>query len=145
MTGHQENPGTGKHAAGDPAYPMDIETIVKALGIKNVWTINPNDLNEVRKALDSALAIDDPSVIITRWPCALKRMSQEEKDKYGNPFTAKYKVDEGKCIGCRMCIRCGCPAISMDNEKKKSVIDLAQCVGCGVCSQVCPKKAIEKQ
>ena len=73
MTGHQENPGSGKQASGKPAPEMDIATIVKALGAKHVMEVNPNDLKAVRKALDDALALEEASVIITKWPCVLKR------------------------------------------------------------------------
>lgn len=142
MTGHQENPGSGKLAGGDPAHQMDIGAIVSALGVKNVVEVNPNNLKEVEAALDNALATDESSVIITKWPCVLKRMDAAEKEEFDNPFTTKFKVDEDKCITCKLCIRSGCPAISINKEKNKSEIDAQQCVGCGVCAQICPKSAI---
>jgi indolepyruvate ferredoxin oxidoreductase alpha subunit len=143
MTGHQENPGSGKQASGKPAPEMDIATIVKALGAKHVMEVNPNDLKAVRKALDDALALEEASVIITKWPCVLKKMDTAERSAWGNPFTTKYLVNEDLCIGCKACIRSGCPAISM-KENKKSSIDAPQCVGCSVCAQICPKQAIGK-
>ena len=74
MTGHQDNPGTGYNIKGEPATCIDIETVVKALGIKNVRTVNPLDLKAMKETLDWALAIEDePSVIITKWPCVLKK------------------------------------------------------------------------
>ena len=143
MTGHQENPGSGKLAGGQPAPVMDIAAIVKAMGVKNVAEVNPNDLKAVRAALNDALGNDDePSVIITKWPCVLKRMDKSEREQYGNPFTEKFCVDAEKCIACKLCIRSGCPAISIDTAVNKSVIDQSQCVGCGVCAQICPKQAI---
>jgi len=145
MTGHQENPGSGKHAAGDPALVMDIGTIVRAMAIKNVVEINPNDMKAVRAALDEALAKDEASVIITKWPCVLKKMGIAEKAQFGNPFTVKCKVDDEICIGCKLCIKSGCPAISMNKSKKKAEIDSPQCVGCGVCAQICSKQAIMKE
>jgi len=141
MTGHQENPGTGKLANGQPAREMDIATIARALGARHVVEVNPNDLKAMRKALDDALALEEASVIITKWPCVLKKMDAAERSSWGNPFTAKYVVDENLCIGCKACIRSGCPAISM-KENQKSGIDAPQCVGCGVCAQICPKQAI---
>ena len=142
MTGQQENPGTGKTAKGTPAPALDIEAIVKALGFKNVVKINPNDLAAVKQAFDAALAKDEPSVIITEWPCALKKLNQAEFAEYQEPFTTKYKVDEAKCIGCKMCVECGCPAISMNQHTNKAEIIQFQCVGCRVCAQICPVNAI---
>ncbi|MDR1704828.1 MAG: indolepyruvate ferredoxin oxidoreductase subunit alpha [Clostridiales bacterium] len=150
MTGHQENPGTGKNAAGDAAPEIDIESVVKALGAKNVASVNPNDLKAVRKALDDAYSKDGPSVIITRWPCVLKRLSAADKAEFGaDVFTQKYGVDGEKCIACKMCVKAGCPALSCVSEKIKEnsgkmkiIIDQGMCAGCGVCAQICPKQAI---
>lgn len=142
MTGHQENPGSGKLAGGASAHQMDIGTIVRALGVKNVVEVNPNDLTAVDSALDAALATDESTVLITKWPCVLKRMDAAERQEFGNPFTARLKVDDGACVGCKLCIRSGCPAISMNKEKNKAEISEQQCVGCTVCAQICPKSAI---
>lgn len=142
MTGHQENPGSGKLAGGGAAHEMDIAAIVRAMGVPNVVEVDPNDLAAVCAALDGALASDGPSVIITRWPCVLKRMDAEERAAFGEPFAAKFAVDPEKCITCKACLRSGCPAISISTEALKAVIDANQCVGCGVCAQICPKKAI---
>lgn len=143
MTGHQENPGTGYTLQGMPAKQADIPAIVKALGIEHIRKVNPLKLNEVKEALDWALGLDEPSVIITRWPCVLKKHSDEDLVEFG-----KYKslcvIDPDKCIGCKMCIKTGCPALSFDKETKKAHIDKNQCVGCEVCLQVCPVKAISK-
>ncbi|MBP1927247.1 indolepyruvate ferredoxin oxidoreductase alpha subunit [Sedimentibacter acidaminivorans] len=144
MTGHQENPGSGYTLQGEKTVELDIEAIVKALGFKNVITINPNDLKAVKHALDWALSLDEPSVIITRWPCVLKKFSPEDKEEFSTAFKSKCIVDEEKCIGCKACIRTGCPAISFDKISKKSKIDQDSCVGCEVCLQVCPVKAIRK-
>ncbi len=144
MTGHQENPGSGKNAKGEEAPMMDIEAIVKAIGIKHVRTIDPNNLKEVDQTLDECLALDEPSVIITRWPCALKKFSEADKNEFRGAFEHKERVDEDKCIGCKLCIKCGCPALSFDQSRKKATIEALQCVGCGVCGQICPKGAIGK-
>ena len=145
MTGHQENPGSGFTLSGDPTTIIDIEQLVKACGVKNVRTVNPNNLDEVKEALDWAVSLDEYSVIITRYPCALKKFSQADKEEFGDLFTDKYKVDEEKCIGCKKCTKVGCPAISFDKENKKANVDRTQCIGCSVCSQVCPKEAILKE
>ncbi len=145
MTGHQENPGTGFNAKGDPANAIDIEAMVRAIGIKHVKVVDPNDLKEVSDALDEFLALDEPSVIITRWPCALKRFSEADKKEFSGAFTQRFTIDASKCIGCRLCMKCGCPAISFDSENKKAVIERIQCLGCEVCAQLCPKSAIVKE
>jgi indolepyruvate ferredoxin oxidoreductase alpha subunit len=144
MTGHQENPGTGYTLQGKPAKEVDIEKLVRACGIENVVTINPNDLKAVKNALNWAFSLEVPSVIITRWPCVLKKLSSEDKEEFKNVFQSKCEVDHEKCVGCRACTRTGCPAISFDKVNKKSNIDKNACVGCGVCIQVCPVKAIGK-
>ena len=144
MTGQQQNPGTGKTAQEEPTTEIDIETLVKAIGVKNIRRVNPNHLDEVNDALDWALALDEPSVIITWWPCALKKQSEEDKNNFPDSFKDKFEVDHEKCIGCRKCTKTGCPAISFNKEAKKSSIDLNKCVGCSVCAQVCPVGAIGK-
>lgn len=144
MTGQQENPGSGQTAQGDVANIVDIETIVRAMGIKNVRRINPNKLDEVEAAFDWALSLDEPSVIITWWPCALKVQSEKDKLDFPDSFKDRYRVDQDVCIGCRKCTRTGCPAISFNLDIKKSSIDINKCVGCSVCAQVCPVNAIGK-
>lgn len=143
MTGHQENPGTGYNAKGEAAASVDIEGIVRAIGIKHIRTVNPNDLKEVSSVFDDFIALDEPSVIITKWPCVLKKFSAEDKAEFAGAFTKKMMINNEKCIGCKLCMKCGCPAIRFDNENKKAVIDGIQCVGCATCSQLCPKEAIE--
>jgi indolepyruvate ferredoxin oxidoreductase alpha subunit len=145
MTGHQNNPGNGLNAKGEIANSTSIEKVVRAIGVKNLAIINPNDLAEVKKTLDWALALNEPSVIITRWPCVLKRITKAEKEEFNNPYTSVCKVDAEKCIGCKKCLKSGCPALSFDVNKKKAFIDPIQCVGCTVCSQICPKDAISKE
>jgi indolepyruvate ferredoxin oxidoreductase alpha subunit len=145
MTGHQNNPGNGLNAKGEIAAKTPIEDVVKALGMKNIRIVNPNDLKEMKTALDWALSLDEASVIITRWPCALKKITAEEKKDYGNPFTSSCTVDTEKCIGCKLCIKCGCPALSFNPASKKAEIVKTQCVGCGVCGQICAKGAITEE
>ncbi len=140
MTGHQQNPGTGFTAQGEPTEMVDIEGIVKALGIKNIRVIDPNDLKLVRETLDWATSLEGPSVIITRYPCVLKKMSIYDKNEWPEAYSAKCSVDRDKCIGCKACLKSGCPAISI--KDKKAVIDKTMCVGCTVCKQICPKSAI---
>ena len=144
MTGQQENPGTGYTIAREVTEAVNIEPLVRAMGIKNVRTINPNQLSQVNEALDWALGMDEQTVIITRWPCALKKQAPWDLEEFQGAFTETYFVDETVCIGCRKCTRTGCPAVVFQFDKKKSSIDPDKCVGCSVCAQVCPVQAIQK-
>lgn len=132
MTGHQQNPTTGFNIKGDPAGKINLENLVKAMGINRVRVVDPYDLKECDAVLKEELKISEPSVIISRRPCALLKYV-----KHNPPL----KVNSEKCIGCKSCMKIGCPAISMKNGK--AVVDSTQCVGCNVCSQLCPKKAFE--
>ncbi|SCZ77540.1 indolepyruvate ferredoxin oxidoreductase subunit alpha [Acidaminobacter hydrogenoformans] len=143
MTGHQENPGTGYTLSGKKVKEVEIDTLVRALGVELVINVNPLDLDAVTKALDAALAFEGPSVIITRWPCALKKFTPEDIKEFGKAQPVCYVVEE-ECRGCRLCNKTGCPAIVFDKAKKKSYIDPNACVGCEVCLQVCPFHAIKK-
>lgn len=96
MTGHQENPGSGYTLQGEKTNELDIKAIVRALGIKNLVEINPNDLTAVKNALDWALELEEPSVIITRWPCALKKFSPEGKVIVNNLEIGSMPVLSGK-------------------------------------------------
>ena len=134
MTGHQQNPTTGYTIKGDPTAAIDLEALCKAVGIHRVRVCDPYDLKDVERAVREELAADEPSVIISRRPCALLKYVKH------NPPLA---VDKEKCIGCKACFGIGCPAISL--KEGKAVIDRTQCVGCGVCEGLCPKKAISAQ
>ena len=144
MTGHQENPGTGYNIKGEPANATDIEAVVKALGCKHVKVVNPLKLDEVKEAIEWGINVEGPAVIITRWPCVLKKLSAEDKAEFGNN-KATNVVDHEKCIGCKRCIKTGCPALAYDKKTKKVSIDKGQCVACDVCAQVCPKGAIGRE
>ena len=126
MTGHQQNPTTGKNLRGDPAGKIDLETLCRAMGIRRVRVVDPYDLKATEEVVTEELAAPEPSVIITRRPCVLLRSVEKHPP---------YQVEPDKCKGCKMCMRIGCPAISW--KDKKAVIDPTQCVGCGVCEQLC--------
>ncbi|MDU2200871.1 MAG: indolepyruvate ferredoxin oxidoreductase subunit alpha [Terrisporobacter othiniensis] len=145
MTGHQQNPGSGYTLQGEKTTEISIEEIVKACKVKNVRVINPNKLSEVNDALDWALSNKEASVIITRWPCALKKFSPQDIEEFNNPFKDRCTIVEDLCIGCKKCTKTGCPAISYNKENKKAITDKNQCLGCEVCAQVCPKEAIIKE
>lgn len=142
MTGHQENPGTGYTLMGEKTNEVNIENLVKSLGIKHVKTINPNDLNDTKNTIKEFSDLEEPSVIITRWPCALKKFTVEDIEEF-KPQNIIYKVNRNKCKKCKMCIKTGCPAIYF-NEEIGSIINEDMCIGCSVCAQVCPFDAIEK-
>jgi len=131
MTGHQQNPTTGKNLKGDPAAAVNLEELCKAIGIKRVRVVDPYHLAETEAAIKEELAADEASVIISRRPCALLKYV-----KHNAPF----KVDNDKCVGCKACMKLGCPAISI--KDKKAVIDHTQCVGCGICKEQCKIGAI---
>ena len=132
MTGHQQNPTTGFNIKGDPAGKINLEELCRAMGINRVKIVDPYNLKQCDEVLKEELKISEPSVIISRRPCALLKYV-----KHNPPL----KVNQEKCIGCKSCMKIGCPAISMKNGK--AVVDSTQCVGCNVCSQLCPKKAFE--
>ncbi len=132
MTGHQQNPTTGYNIKGDPAGKIDLESLCRAMGFNRVVVVDPYDLAACDKAVKEELAAAEPSVIISRRPCALLKYVKH------NP---PYHVDAEKCVGCKSCMRLGCPAISI--KDKKAVIDNTQCVGCGVCAQLCKFDALQ--
>lgn len=145
MTGHQENPGTGYTIKGEPTTTIDVEQVVQALGIQHVRTVNPNDLSDMKSTLDWAYSIEDePVVIITKWPCILKKFSSEDKKEF-NLDKVPCVIDKEKCIGCKKCLTTGCPALRFNLAEKKSEIVEVDCVGCKVCMQVCPVKAISRK
>ena len=131
MTGHQQNPTTGYNIKGDPAAKVDLEALCKALGINRVRVVDPYDLKECNEVIKEELAVEEPSVIISRRPCVLLKYVKHE---------APLKVDADKCKSCKRCMTLGCPAISMKDGKAR--IDATLCVGCGVCKQLCAFDAI---
>lgn len=142
MTGHQENPGSGFTLQGRAAPIVEIEAVVKAFGFKNVKTVNPLDQKAMKETLAWALSLaDEPSIIITRWPCVLKKYSEADKKEFGASFH-HCQIEVNTCVGCRTCVRTGCPALRFDKATKKTRIEASQCVGCEICLQVCPVSAI---
>ncbi|HAF07260.1 MAG: Indolepyruvate oxidoreductase subunit IorA [candidate division TA06 bacterium 32_111] len=137
MTGHQDNPGTGRTLMGDEAPIVDIENLVRGLGVKHVKVVDTYNLEEVMQTVKEESERDELSVIIARRPCML--LPEMKKKKFD-----KYEVDETKCTGCQMCVKIGCPAISFDKNKKKANINYDLCVGCSLCYQVCKFDAIKK-
>ncbi len=133
MTGHQNNPANGFTIKGDPTVAVDLEALAKACGIGRVRVVDPYDLKAVTDTVSEELAVAEPSLIISRRPCALLKQVKHKP---------ALKVDADRCVGCKMCMKIGCPAISI--KQKKAVIDFTQCVGCGVCAQMCKIGAIQE-
>lgn len=134
MTGHQQNPTTGYNIKGDPAGKIDLEALCRAMGFERVAVVDPYDLAECDRVLKEELVAAEPSVIISRRPCALLKYVKHEKP---------LRVDCEKCVGCKACMKLGCPAISVRDGK--AVIDTTLCVGCGVCKQLCKFGALQSQ
>lgn len=132
MTGHQQNPTTGYNIKGEPAAAVSLEKLCEAVGINNVFVVDPYDLDECYTNISKALSLNAPAVVISRRPCALLKTV-----KHNPPL----KVNKDKCKSCKMCMKIGCPAISMKDGKAE--IDFTQCLGCNVCSQLCKFGAIE--
>ena len=133
MTGHQQNPTTGYNIKGDPAGKINLENLCKAMGFNRVKVIDPYNLQECEKVIREELESDESSVIISRRPCALLKYVKHKPSLH---------VNISKCVGCKSCMKIGCPAISIKDGKAK--IDSTLCVGCGVCQQLCKFNALEE-
>ena len=133
MTGHQDNPTTGYNIRGEKAGKIDLEALCKALGLERVRVIDPYDLEACDQAITEEMAAPGPSVIIARRPCALLK---------SNKAMPQLAIDPDKCKGCLLCMKIGCPSISI--KDKKAGIDNTLCVGCGICRQLCKFGAIDE-
>ena len=139
MTGHQDNPGTGKTLAGDPAPVTEIGDIAKACGYKNVVKVSADDLGELEKTLSTAMDSGEPWLVIAYAPCRIAAKLTKE---------GLCEVDPSKCKACGACFRMGCPAMTRGKEIRpgafQMVIDSNQCAGCIQCGQVCKFGAIKR-
>jgi indolepyruvate ferredoxin oxidoreductase alpha subunit len=131
MTGHQDNPFTGRTLMGEPAPELDIEEVCRALGVRHVAVVDPYDVAETERALREEVARPEPSVIVARRACALVVTEVHE------PFA----VAKDACSECGVCVTLGCPAISRE-PGGGALIDVALCVGCAQCVAVCRYDAI---
>lgn len=129
MTGHQENPATGKTIRRESTHKLDLYDLCKACGADSVRVTNAYDLKNTEKVIKEELAREGVSVIIAQRPCAL--LDKSEKIPH---------VVSDKCRNCKACLKLGCPAIIAGKDRVS--IDFSLCTGCGVCEQVCPFGAI---
>jgi len=139
MTGHQAHPGTGCTLQGQEIPRVDLEPLVRALGIGRVQTVDAYDLSRLEEVLVEYLACDAPAVIIARRECTLLPNARRQ---------SPLNVDAAQCVACGTCRRLGCPALRKSDElyartqKPKTVIDPLLCTGCGICAQMCSVNAI---
>ena len=150
MTGHQPHPASGVTITGDITSAVDIEALCRAIGVKQVHTVNPHRIEETLKILKREVERPEPSVIIAKAPCVLLPEMKRRKDK------SLYVTLTEKCTGCRTCLKLGCPTIEWHpltpEEAKKlgykekqmgySLINAVLCDGCGQCAPLCKSKAI---
>jgi indolepyruvate ferredoxin oxidoreductase alpha subunit len=141
MTGHQDNPGTGKTLQNQDTLLTEFEPLVKAIGFNHVTTVDPYKFERLEQSFKEAIERKEPSVIITRRECAL--LPQVRRTYM------PLRVDVDKCVACYTCIRTGCPALRKNSKaiyektgRLKADIDPLLCTGCELCAQVCPKDAI---
>lgn len=136
MTGHQPNPGTGRHFGGINTDAVDIEGVVKGLGVKFVRTVDPYDVTSCVTVMKEAIDFDGVAVVISKCPCPLLLKKEKRLEK------KVCVVNQDDCISCFTCVRMiACPALIKKGEKVE--VDPNQCIGCGMCRNVCPKKCIE--
>jgi len=135
MTGHQDNPTTGKTIRGEATRQVDLIKLCQGVGVERITVADPFDVKHFEAVVKTELAADEPSVIIAQRPCALLKSVK---------YTGHCVITE-KCRKCKLCMKLGCPAISLDKETGAVRIDTTQCNGCGLCTGVCPFGAIEKE
>lgn len=135
MTGHQPNPTTGLTAQGSSRPALSLEMICRSCGVQFVETVSPTDLIQFMGVLKEAKNLPGVKVIIAKQPCVIT----ERRAKISR---GKYAVDGEACIGCKACVKFGCPAIELHGGLAK-ITDL--CSGCGACAQICPVAAISRE
>jgi indolepyruvate ferredoxin oxidoreductase, alpha subunit len=133
MTGHQENPGSGKTLKGDDVTPFDFEAVAKAIGAGFVQTVDPINGKELNDAIAEAMDFEGTSVVIAKRGCVLTEPDQ---------FPGILQIDQDTCTQCKLCLQIGCPSISIHDGVVQ--IDQNLCFGCSLCQQVCPHDSMER-
>lgn len=133
MTGHQDHPATGHTLSKEPTGQVDFVGLAKALGINRVVVADPFDLENLKKVIKEEAGAEEPSVIITRRPCALLIKQK----------TMPYVIEADTCINCKKCMKLGCPALSTGDGTVS--VNATLCTGCGLCAQLCPSGALKKE
>lgn len=129
MTGHQPHPGTGRNMMGHVVEKVDIERVLRGMGVQKIVTVNPLELNKAVETVKECAELPGVKAIIFQSPCVA--ITKPEG----------YLTVHENCIQCKKCIReIGCPALVL--EEGKTAIDPMLCTGCGLCSQICPVDAI---
>ncbi len=131
MTGHQQNPATGKDLYGNPAPMLNLAALCRGCGVQFVRTVDPFDQKALDDAIREETAREAVSVIIVEAPCAL--LTKERP--------APFEVQG--CRNCGSCLRIGCPAISRKDGGVS--IDIGMCDGCGLCASLCSFHCIERR
>ncbi len=151
MTGQQHNPTSGYGIKGEAANAIDLEALCRAIGVKHIYVVDPHDVVETRKVLKEAIALAEPSVVISQAPCVLLPELKLRKP-------VSYFTNQENCVGCTSCVRLGCPAISWTTfapgeaeergykKKQKGIskIDEILCNDCGQCASLCKFNAITR-
>jgi indolepyruvate ferredoxin oxidoreductase alpha subunit len=133
MTGHQDNPTTGRTIRGEATKQVDLVALCRAVGVEHITVADPFDIKGFEQVVKTELLREEPSVIIAQRPCALLKTVK---------YTGHCRIGEN-CKNCKMCMKLGCPAITLADGRV--VIDATQCNGCGLCVNVCPFDAIVKE
>ncbi|MDZ7721450.1 MAG: indolepyruvate ferredoxin oxidoreductase subunit alpha [candidate division KSB1 bacterium] len=133
MTGHQDNPGTGKTLKGKTVPEFNFEAVARVMGAGFVRSIDPIDKDLTHETIQSAMEFDGPAVVVAKRPCVLVDRQQ---------FEGHMQIDPELCTECKRCLQIGCPSISIHDGKV--VIDDSMCFGCSVCQQICPSDAIRR-
>jgi len=140
MTGHQDNPGTGRTLQGQETTAIRLEPLVRALGVERVKTVDAYDVKAIEATLKEWLKLDEPAVLICERACALLPEARRQ--------WVPLEVIAERCNGCSLCFRLGCPAILKSDElderlgRPKAYIDPRLCTGCEVCAEICPREAV---
>ena len=132
MTGHQEHAATGKTLKGEDTYAIDLANLCRAIGVPNVIEVNSFDVVELERIIRESVSGDTLTVIIAKAPCVLLK---------GQTFPNKCVANPQACKKCGMCMKIGCPAITMTPDGIR--IDATMCNGCGLCKSYCKFNAIE--